>query len=66
MLRQALYCVRFSFDPYAVQINEATGMVRTANPEYANMFNEAGPLSYYALSSILVAFFYSALELTLI
>ena len=41
-------------------------LLRTVDPEYANMLKEAGPLPYYALSSVLTAFSHDVPTLPLI
>ena len=41
-------------------------LLRTVDLEYANMLKEAGPLPYYALSSVLTAFSHDVPTLPLI
>jgi hypothetical protein len=49
-----------------VQFRLMKRLLRTVDPEYANMLKEAGPLPYYALSSVLTAFSHDVPTLPLI
>ena len=64
MLRLDLYLSRFLLDSRAIQINKAT--ITDCGPRIANVLKEAGPLPYYALSSVLTAFYHDVPTLSLI